>query len=642
MFFKKYYKYIGQYKKQTFLSPFFLMFETAIEVTIPLIMAFMIDDGISKSDTKVLFISGFALIMMALLGLLFGTQSARNASIASCGFSKNIGEAMFYKIQNFSFKNIDKYSSSSLVTRLTYDVKNMENAFRMIIRTLFRSPILFVFSVTMTFILNAKLALIFLIAAPALAVGLGFIIFKAFPLFQKMFVQYDKVEAKVQENLTGIRVVKSFVQEDREIAEFEKEATTLKNLSKSAEKIVALNVPLMSVVMNGCILAILWLGGNLIVLEQFSAGKMLSFINYAMQMIMSLMMLSMVMVNIVISKASANRINEVLNEEIDLKDNGTISSPPQNGEVEFKDVYFNYERKTTNFVLTDINLKIKSGEKVGIVGGTGASKSSLLQLIPRLYDVEVGEIKVGGRNVKDYKLQPLRDSVAMVLQKNVLFSGTIKDNLKWGNIEATDEEIENACKIAMAHNFIKNFADGYSTVLGQGGVNLSGGQKQRICIARALLKNPKIIILDDSTSAVDIATENNLWKNFRKSFKDITVLIVAQRINSVIDCDRIIVLDEGKINGIGSHSELLKTKGSEALPITLLDGKIVKSGSYPSKKELAEWLKIEVSELSSAIITKKQKCCSENEPCDCNNEKEEPCCSNDKVEQCCGDKKGCC
>ena len=559
MFFKKYYKYIGQYKKQTFLSPFFLMFETAIEVTIPLIMAFMIDDGISKSDTKVLFISGFALIMMALLGLLFGTQSARNASIASCGFSKNIGEAMFYKIQNFSFKNIDKYSSSSLVTRLTYDVKNMENAFRMIIRTLFRSPILFVFSVTMTFILNAKLALIFLIAAPALAVGLGFIIFKAFPLFQKMFVQYDKVEAKVQENLTGIRVVKSFVQEDREIAEFEKEATTLKNLSKSAEKIVALNVPLMSVVMNGCILAILWLGGNLIVLEQFSAGKMLSFINYAMQMIMSLMMLSMVMVNIVISKASANRINEVLNEEIDLKDNGTISSPPQNGEVEFKDVYFNYERKTTNFVLTDINLKIKSGEKVGIVGGTGASKSSLLQLIPRLYDVEVGEIKVGGRNVKDYKLQPLRDSVAMVLQKNVLFSGTIKDNLKWGNIEATDEEIENACKIAMAHNFIKNFADGYSTVLGQGGVNLSGGQKQRICIARALLKNPKIIILDDSTSAVDIATENNLWKNFRKSFKDITVLIVAQRINSVIDCDRIIVLDEGKINGIGSHSELLKT-----------------------------------------------------------------------------------
>jgi len=559
MFFKKYYKYIGQYKKQTFLSPFFLMFETAIEVTIPLIMAFMIDDGISKSDTKVLFISGVALIMMALLGLLFGTQSARNASIASCGFSKNIGEAMFYKIQNFSFKNIDKYSSSSLVTRLTYDVKNMENAFRMIIRTLFRSPILFVFSVTMTFILNAKLALIFLIAAPALAVGLGFIIFKAFPLFQKMFVQYDKVEAKVQENLTGIRVVKSFVQEDREIAEFEKEATTLKNLSKSAEKIVALNVPLMSVVMNGCILAILWLGGNLIVLEQFSAGKMLSFINYAMQMIMSLMMLSMVMVNIVISKASANRINEVLNEEIDLKDNGTISSPPQNGEVEFKDVYFNYERKTTNFVLTDINLKIKSGEKVGIVGGTGASKSSLLQLIPRLYDVEVGEIKVGGRNVKDYKLQPLRDSVAMVLQKNVLFSGTIKDNLKWGNIEATDEEIENACKIAMAHNFIKNFADGYSTVLGQGGVNLSGGQKQRICIARALLKNPKIIILDDSTSAVDIATENNLWKNFRKSFKDITVLIVAQRINSVIDCDRIIVLDEGKINGIGSHSELLKT-----------------------------------------------------------------------------------
>ena len=559
MFFKKYYKYIGQYKKQTFLSPFFLMFETAIEVTIPLIMAFMIDDGISKSDTKVLFISGFALIMMALLGLLFGTQSARNASIASCGFSKNIGEAMFYKIQNFSFKNIDKYSSSSLVTRLTYDVKNMENAFRMIIRTLFRSPILFVFSVTMTFILNAKLALIFLIAAPALAVGLGFIIFKAFPLFQKMFVQYDKVEAKVQENLTGIRVVKSFVQEDREIAEFEKEATTLKNLSKSAEKIVALNVPLMSVVMNGCILAILWLGGNLIVLEQFSAGKMLSFINYAMQMIMSLMMLSMVMVNIVISKASANRINEVLNEEIDLKDNGTISSPPQNGEVEFKDVYFNYERKTTNFVLTDINLKIKSGEKVGIVGGTGASKSSLLQLIPRLYDVEVGEIKVGGRNVKDYKLQPLRDSVAMVLQKNVLFSGTIKDNLKWGNIEATDEEIENACKIAMAHNFIKNFADGYSTVLGQGGVNLSGGHKQRICIARALLKNPKIIILDDSTSAVDIATENNLWKNFRKSFKDITVLIVAQRINSVIDCDRIIVLDEGKINGIGSHSELLKT-----------------------------------------------------------------------------------
>lgn len=559
MIFKKYYKYIGQYKKQTILSPFYLAFETAIEVTIPLIMAFMIDNGISKSNTNVLLFSGLALVVMAALGLFFGTQSARSAVIASCGFSRNLGEAMYYKIQNFSFKNIDKYSSASLVTRLTYDVKNMENSFRVIVRTLFRSPILLVFSVTMTFIINAKLALIFLVAAPVLAGGLIIIIFKAFPLFQKMFVQYDKVEAKVQENLTGIRVVKSFVQEDKEIAQFEKEATALKNLSKAAERIVSFNVPLMSVVMYGCILAILWFGGNLIILDKFSAGKLLSFINYAMQMIMSLMMLSMVMVTLAISKASAGRINEVLNEKIDLEDSGSITSSPESGEIEFKGVYFNYERKTTNFVLSDINLKIASGEKIGIVGGTGASKSSLLQLIPRLYDVEVGEVKVGGRNVKDYKLQPLRDSVAMVLQKNVLFSGTIKENLKWGNQNATDEEIENACKIAMAHDFIKGFADGYDTMLGQGGVNLSGGQKQRICIARALLKSPKVIILDDSTSAVDITTENNLWKNFRKNFKDITVFVVAQRINSVMNCDRIIVLEDGKINGIGTHSELMES-----------------------------------------------------------------------------------
>lgn len=557
--FKKYSKYIKQYKKQTILSPIFLMFETAIEVIMPLIMAFIIDYGITKGDTNALLLSGVTVLVMAIAGLVFGTQSARNASIASCGFSKNLSEAMYYKIQDFSFKNIDNYSSASLVTRLTYDIKNMERSFRVIIRTLVRSPLLLVFSTTMAFILNAKLALVFLFAAPILALGLSFIIFKAFPLFQKMFTQYDKVEAKVQENLTGIRVVKSFVQEDKEIAQFEKEANALKKLSKTAEKIVAFNVPLMSLVMYGCIIAILWLGGNLIILDQFSAGKLLSFVNYAMQMIMSLMMLSMVMVTLTISKASANRINEVLNEEIDLEDSGHLNSVPTTSEIEFNNVYFKYDKKTTNFILSDINLKIASGEKIGIVGGTGASKTSLLQLVPRLYDVEVGEVKVGGKNVKDYKLQPLRDSVAMVLQKNVLFSGTIKENLKWGKEDATDEEVIKACKMAMAHDFISSFADGYDTVLGQGGVNLSGGQKQRICIARALLKHPKILILDDSTSAIDVATENKLWKNLVKSFNDITMIVVAQRINSVINCDRIIVLDEGKINGIGTHNQLLKS-----------------------------------------------------------------------------------
>lgn len=557
--FKKYSKYIKQYKKQTILSPIFLMFETAIEVIMPLIMAFIIDYGITKGDTNALLLSGVTVLVMAIAGLVFGTQSARNASIASCGFSKNLSEAMYYKIQDFSFKNIDNYSSASLVTRLTYDIKNMERSFRVIIRTLVRSPLLLVFSTTMAFILNAKLALVFLFAAPILALGLSFIIFKAFPLFQKMFTQYDKVEAKVQENLTGIRVVKSFVQEDKEIAQFEKEANALKKLSKTAEKIVAFNVPLMSLVMYGCIIAILWLGGNLIILGQFSAGKLLSFVNYAMQMIMSLMMLSMVMVTLTISKASANRINEVLNEEIDLEDSGHLNSVPTTSEIEFNNVYFKYDKKTTNFILSDINLKIASGEKIGIVGGTGASKTSLLQLVPRLYDVEVGEVKVGGKNVKDYKLQPLRDSVAMVLQKNVLFSGTIKENLKWGKEDATDEEVIKACKMAMAHDFISSFADGYDTVLGQGGVNLSGGQKQRICIARALLKHPKILILDDSTSAIDVATENKLWKNLVKSFNDITMIVVAQRINSVINCDRIIVLDEGKINGIGTHNQLLKS-----------------------------------------------------------------------------------
>ena len=558
---KKLSKFIGQYKKDSILTPIFVIFEVIMEVIIPYLMAKIIDVGVQNGDLNYIFKIGAILVVSAFLSLTFGMLSGRFAAKASSGFAKNLRKGMFYNIQNYSFTNIDKFSTSSLVTRLTTDVTNVQMAFQMIIRILVRAPIMLIFALAMAFSINSKLALIFVCTMPILAVALFFIATKAHPYFEKVFKKYDVLNRVVGENLNAIRVVKAYNREEHEEKKFEEVNSKVYDLFKKAEKIVAFNGPAMQLTIYTCILLLSWIGAKMIVGGSMQAGELSSIITYAWQILSSLMMLSFVFVMIIIAQSSAERIIEVLDEESTIKNKENPVMEVKDGSIKFENVSFQYDdaKAEDELPLEDINIDIKSGETIGIIGATGSSKSTIVNLIPRLYDVTKGSIKVGGIDVRDYDIETLRNEVAVVLQKNVLFSGTIKENLKWGNKEASDEEIVRVCKLAQADGFIQEFPDKYDTILDQGGTNVSGGQKQRICIARALLKKPKILILDDSTSAVDTKTDALIRKAFREEIPNTTKIIIAQRITSVEDADRIIVLDDGKINGIGTSEELLKT-----------------------------------------------------------------------------------
>ncbi len=549
-----------RYRRQAILTPIFILAEVVMEVFIPLQMAKVINLGVNLGDINAVLVHGGAMVVMALLSLLFGVLAAKTSVNASVGFAKNIRQALFHKVQDFSFANVDRFSTASLVTRLTTDVTNMQTAFMMCIRMLVRSPVMLIGATFMAAYISPKLALIFLVVIPVLGGLLGVIAVKTFPRFQVMLAKYDALNARVQENLTAIRVVKAFVREDYEIEKFDASADDVRAAMVRSEKLLVWNGPVMQFCMYGCMIAISWFGGKLIIGGSMQIGDLMSFISYVSQILMSLMMLSMNFVMLVMSRASASRISEVLNETLDLTDdNVTEDVPVKDGSIVFEHVDFSYSKDKDVLNLSDINFSIASGETIGIIGGTGSAKSTLVQLIPRLYDVLDGRILVGGRDVREYKLDTLRRQVAMVLQKNVLFSGTIRENLLWGDENATQEQVEEACRAAQAHDFIKSFPDGYETELGQGGVNVSGGQKQRLCIARALLAHPKIIILDDSTSAVDTATDSKIRAALHEKLAGTTTIIIAQRITSVMDADRIIVLDDGKIDAIGTHEQLLQS-----------------------------------------------------------------------------------
>lgn len=550
---------VRQYKKDSILTPLYVTMEVVLEVIIPLLMARLIDFGIDGGSMSYIVKMGVALVVAAIISLIFGALSGRSAAIASAGFAKNLRHDMFYNVQGFSFSNIDKFSTASIVTRLTTDITNIQNAYQMIIRIAVRCPVMLIFSLIMAFSINHQLSLIFLACIPILGVGLYLIMSKAHPIFERVFKTYDKLNNVVQENLRGIRVVKSFVREDYEKEKFGTISEDIYNDFSKAEKTLAYNMPLMQFCVFASMLLISWFGARLIVGSTMTTGELMSLITYTMQILMSLMMLSMVFVMITISRASAERIVEVLNEESDLHNPKHPVYEVKDGAIRFDNVEFSYKKGSGKPCLKGINLTINAGETVGIIGGTGSSKSSLVQLIPRLYDVTEGSVSVGGVDVRDYDIETLRNEVAMVLQKNVLFSGTIKENLRWGSENATDEELVHACKLAQADGFITQFPDGYDTYIEQGGTNVSGGQKQRLCIARALLKKPKILILDDSTSAVDTQTDAQIRQAMRDEIPGTTKLIIAQRISSIEDADKIIVLDEGEINAVGTHEELLET-----------------------------------------------------------------------------------
>lgn len=554
---KKLAKCIGEYKKETILTPVFVGFECAFDVIIPFLMAFLIDNGINKGDSKTIIGIGVLLIVCSFIAIYTGVKSGDYSAKATAGFAKNVRRKIYYNVQDFSFSNIDKFSTSSIITRHTTDINNIQMAFQMIIRMAVRSPLMIIFSLIMTFVINIKLALIFLLAIPLLGFGLYVIATKAHPIFERAISIYDKLNNTVEENVRGIRVVKSFVTEDKEIEKFDKTSELIYKEFSRAERIVALNNPLMQFTVATIIILISWFGGKEIAQNNLTTGEFTSLISYTMQILMSLMLLSMVLVTIMISRASGERIVELMDEKSNLTNKENAIKEVKDGSIVFEDVNFSYVNDENKLCLKDINLDIKSGETVGIIGGTGSSKSTLVQLIPRLYDVTNGKIKIAGVDVRDYDIESLRNQVAMVLQKNELFSGTIKENLRWGKEDATDVEIENVCKLAQADEFIRTFPNAYDTYIEQGGTNVSGGQKQRLCIARALLKSPKILILDDSTSAVDTKTDSLIRKAFKESIPNITKIIIAQRISSVEDADKIIVLDNGKINGIGTHEELL-------------------------------------------------------------------------------------
>ena len=555
---KKLLKSVGEYKRVTILTPIFVSFECLFDVIIPYLMSFLIDNGISIGDTNAIIKYGLILVLCSILAMISGILSGHFAARATSGFAKNLRKNIYYNVQKFSFANIDKFSTSGIVTRSTTDVKNVQLAFQMIIRIAVRAPLMLIFSLIMALKVNVSLGLIFLAAIPFLGFSLGFIAIKAHPIFEKGIKIYDKLNNTVEENIRGIRIVKSYVTEEKEIKRFEDTSSEIYNTFSKAQRIVALNNPIMQFTVSAIIVLISWFGGKQIISQTLTTGEFTSLISYAMQILLSLMILSMIFVMIMISRASAERIVEILDEKSDLINKKNSIKDIKDGSIEFKDVDFSYVKDKNNLCLSKVNLKIKSGETIGIIGGTGSSKTTLIQLIPRLYDVTSGVLKVGGIDVKEYDLKTLRNQVAMVLQKNLLFSGTIKENLRWGNPEATDEELVEACKLAQADEFIQSFPEKYDTYIEQGGNNVSGGQKQRLCIARALLKKPKILILDDSTSAVDTKTDSLIRTAFAEKIPNTTKLIIAQRIASVQDADKIIVMDNGKIDAIGTHEELLK------------------------------------------------------------------------------------
>lgn len=574
---------IGEYKPHAIFTSLLVALEVLFEIFIPLIMAQIVNVGMAENATEFTFTlqlgklncalftmtnrvsfivtCGAMMVVMALISLFFGTMSGKLAATASTGFAKNLRRKLFYKIENFSFANLDRFNTASLVTRLTTDVTNIQMAFQIVIRMLVRSPIMLVLATCMAISISPDLSLIFAVALPVLIIGLIVGVKIIFPRFEKMLHKYDAMNESTQENLIGIRAVKAFVREDNEIDKFKKVSSTVQKLQFSAEKIIVVAFPFMQIIVYACMLCVAWFGGNDIIVGKMQLGDFTAFLSYIMQILMSLMMVAMGFMNVVLSRASLDRIVEVLDEKIDIEDGENASDELKvaDGSIDFDHVDFSYSKSGEVLNLVDIDLHIKSGETIGIIGGTGSAKSTLVQLIPRLYDVLDGEVKVGGVNVKEYKLNELRDRVAMVLQKNVLFSGTIRENLAWGNKNATQEEIEHAAKAAQAHDFIMSFPNGYDTELGQGGVNVSGGQKQRLCIARALLKKPKIMIMDDSTSAVDTATDAAIRAGLKNEFGDTTVLIIAQRISSVESADRIIVMNDGKIDAVGTHDELIAT-----------------------------------------------------------------------------------
>ncbi len=558
---KKLMKSIGEYKKDTILTPVFVSLEVVLEVIIPLLMAKLIDEGIYDGEMSIVYKIGLELILCAIFSLLFGMLSGIFASKASSGFAKNLRKNLYYKVQDFSFSNIDKFSTSSLVTRLTTDVTNTQRAFQMIIRIAVRTPLMLIISLFFAISISAKLSLVFLIIVPILGIGLYLITTTVHPIMKRVFHTYDDLNNVVEENVSGIRVVKSFVIEDKETEKFEKVSNSIfKDFSKG-EKILALNNPLMQFSIYICILAISWFGAKIIVntgMTELTTGELMTMLTYSIQILSSLMMLSMVLVMIAISKSSAERIVEVLEEESDITNPDNAIKEVKDGSIKFDNVSFSYVKDKKKECLKNINLDIKSGETIGIIGGTGSGKSSLVNLIPRLYDVTEGKLIVGGEDVRKYDLEDLRNQVACVLQKNVLFSGTIAENIRWGNENASNDEVKRVCKLAQADDFVMQFPDGYNTYIEEGGTNVSGGQKQRLCIARALLKHPKILILDDSTSAVDTKTDSLIQTAFQTEIPDTTKIIIAQRISSIENCDKIIVMDNGHIDGIGTHEELLK------------------------------------------------------------------------------------
>lgn len=556
---KKLMKSIREYRTPSIICPLLVVLEVALEVLIPFLMADLIDVGLENADLPYIYKMGFALIVAAMLSLLFGALAGKYAAIASAGFAKNLRGDMFHHIQDFSFANIDKFSTASLVTRLTTDVTNVQNAYQMIVRVLVRAPVMLVFALVMAMTVNFELSVIFLGAVPLLGIGLFLIIMKAHPYFEKVFREYDHLNGVVQENLRGVRVVKAYVREEQEDKKFFDISGRIYKLFCSAEKIVAFNGPLMQFSMYTCILLLSYFSAKLIVGGSMGTGELMTMIVYATQILMSLMMLSMVFVMVIISRASSERIVEVLEEKSTLHNPENPRFDIRDGAIDFENVSFIYSQEAESAALSGVNLHIASGETVGIIGGTGSAKSTLVQLIARLYDVTEGSIKVGGVDVREYDLETLRDNVAMVLQKNVLFSGSIKEDMRWGNPDATDEEIMEACRLAQADSFIQTFPDGYDTHIEQGGTNVSGGQRQRLCIARALLKKPKILILDDSTSAVDTKTDALIRKAMREVIPGTTKLIIAQRISSIEEADHVIVMDNGRVNGWGTPAELLKT-----------------------------------------------------------------------------------
>lgn len=556
---KKLFSFTKGYRKATVLAPITMIGEVLAEVMIPFLIQFM-SDGMNAGDVNKVLTVGAIMIALAFFALFCGILSAKYASYASTGFAKNLRFGLFSKVQDLSFKNTDKFTTASLVTRLTTDVNNTQMAFMMCIRMMVRAPLMLICATTLAFIQNAELAVIFVVAVPILAVCLATIMFKAHSRFKVMLKKFDFLNRTVQENLIASRVVKAFVREDFEEEKFKKASEAVRSAQVRAEKLIIFQMPIVQMIMYATTVAVILLGGNVVLSGNLDIAELSSFLSYGTQILMSLTFLSMAVMMFTIASASITRIKEVFDEVPDIRDEDADPElVPENGEIVFKNVNFNYAGKKENYVLKDFNITIPSGSTVGVIGGTGSAKTTFVQLIPRLYDTTDGEVLVGGRNVKEYKLKNLRENVAMVLQKNVLFSGTIRDNLKWGKADATDEEIINAAKAAAAHDFISSFPDGYDSWIEQGGVNVSGGQKQRLCIARALLSNPKVLILDDSTSAVDTATDAMIRRGFKERISDSTVIIIAQRINSVKDADYILVLDEGKINGFGTHEELMQT-----------------------------------------------------------------------------------